>query len=173
MTASNAPARPAPATPPKGSGTAPRKTARLAAVQALYEIEVSGASPHEVVPDMAGRGFTNLLEDAEVKVARPDVKLFETLVLGVSGDGPVLDEMIQAALQPAGHFDRLEVILRAIMRLGAYELLNLANVPARVVISEYMDLADAFFSGREPALVNGVLDKIAHRVREDEFGGPK
>ena len=165
--------RPKPAAAPKRVRSAPRTTARLAAVQALYEIELSSSDAHEVVPDMIGRGFANLLEDSKIETARPDAAFFETLVLGTSGERSTLDDMIRSTLDQDGHFERLELIIRGILRLGAYELLTQSDVPARVVIAEYMDLADAFFGGREPALVNGVLDKIAHTVREDEFTGGK
>lgn len=160
---------PTPAKAPRGSRSAPRKTARLAAVQALYEIEVSSANVHEVVPDMIGRGFANLMEDPKTQVAPPDARLFEKLVLGVSEDRAVVDELVTSALEGALKLERLEVILRAILRLGTYELLVLSDVPAKVVISEYMDIADAFFAGREPALINGVLDRIAHKIREDDL----
>lgn len=162
--------RAVPGTPPKRAKAAPRTTARLAAVQALYEIEVAGASVHEVVPDMIGRGFANLLEDPTVKVARPDARLFERLVLGVTEDRAVVDELIHSSLDTESYFDRLELILRAILRLGTYELLTMDEVPVKVVISEYMDIADAFFAGREPALINGVLDRIARKLREDDLG---
>ena len=158
-----------PAKAPKKSRYAPRTTARLAAVQALYEIEVSGANVNEVVPDMVGRGFANLLEDSSVKVARPDAKLFERLVLGSFEDRGILDQLIVDSLQQPGHFERIEVILRAILRLGAYELLAMSDVPAKVVISEYMDIGDAFFGGKELSLINAVLDRIAHNIREGDF----
>ena len=93
-------------------------------------------------------------------------------MLGVAGEMPTLDRMLADCLQPEGHLERLEVVLRAIFRLGTYELLSVDDVPVRVVISEYVDLAHAFFSGREPGLVNGVLDKIARVLREDELAGP-
>ena len=92
-------------------------------------------------------------------------------MVGVAGEMPTLDRMLADCLQPEGHLERLEVVLRAIMRLGAYELLAVSDVPARVAISEYVDLAHAFFAGREPAHVNGILDKIARIVREDEMSG--
>lgn len=158
-----------PAKAPKKSRSAPRTTARLAAVQALYEIEVSGANVHEVVPDMVGRGFANLLEDSSVKVARPDAKLFERLVLGSFEDRGILDQLIVDSLQQPGHFERIEVILRAILRLGTYELLAMSDVPAKVVISEYMDIGDAFFGGKELSLINAVLDRIGHNIREGDF----
>lgn len=160
---------PKPKSVPKRARSAPRTTARLAAAQALYEMEVAGKSGHEVVPEFIDRRFAGLIEGGDMAPADP--RFFERLVLGVAGEMPTLDRMLADCLVPEGHLERLEVVLRAIMRLGAYELLSVAEVPARVAISEYVDLAHAFFAGREPALVNGVLDRIARVVREDELSG--
>ena len=162
-------ASPTPRAAPKHARAAPRTTARLAAAQALYEMEVAGKSGHEVVPEFVDRRFAGLIEGGDMAPADP--RFFERLVLGVAGDRPVLDQMLAECLQPEGHLERLEVVLRAILRLGAYELLTVSDVPARVAISEYVDLTHAFFAGREPALVNGVLDRIARVVREDELSG--
>lgn len=170
MTDTDQPQPPKPRTVPKHARSAPRTTARLAAAQALYEMEVAGKSGHEVVPAFVDSRFAGLIEGGDMAPADP--RFFERLVLGVAGDMPTLDRMLADCLQPEGHMERLEIVLRAIMRLGAYELLAVADVPARVVISEYVDLAHAFFAGREPALVNGVLDKIARVVREQELAGP-
>lgn len=161
---------PKPRSVPKHARSAPRTTARLAAAQALYEMEVAGKSGHEVVPQFVESRFSGLIEGGDMAPADP--RFFERLVLGVAGEMPTLDRMLADCLQPAGHLERLEVVLRAIVRLGAYELLTVADVPARVVISEYVDLAHAFFAGREPALVNGILDRIARVVREEELAGP-
>ncbi len=150
-------------------GSSTRTVARLAAAQALYEIEIASASPHEVVPAFVSSGFKGLIEDGEAGPA--DARFFEQLVLGASGELPTIDPMLTTALEPEFTVPRLEVLLRAILRLGAYELVALGDVPAKVVITEYVELAHDFFSGREPALVNGVLDRLAHLLREDEVGG--
>jgi len=170
MTDSSHQTPPKPRKVPKKARSAPRTTARLAAAQALYEMEVAGKSGHEVVPEFVASRFAGLIEGGDMAPADP--RFFEQLVLGVAGERPTLDRMLADCLQPEGHLDRLEIVLRAIMRLGAYELLSVADVPARVAISEYVDLTHAFFAGREPALVNGVLDKIARVVREGEMAGP-
>ena len=148
------------------SPNATRTVARLAAAQALYEIEVASTSPHEVVPAFVSSGFRGLIEDGEAGPA--DARFFEQLVLGVSGDLPTVDPMLTDALEPEFTLGRLEVLLRAILRLGAYELVALGDVPAKVVITEYVELAHDFFSGREPALVNAVLDRLARLLRTDE-----
>ncbi|SDF10560.1 MULTISPECIES: transcription antitermination factor NusB [Thalassobaculum] len=147
--------------------TVARRLARLAAAQALYEIEVASASPHEVVPSFVSRGFSGIVDDAE---SRPvDALFFEKLVLGTVGDTPTIDPMLTNALEPEFKLGRLEVLLRAILRLGAYELLSFGDVPAKVVITEYVELGRDFFSGREPALVNAVLDRLARLLREGEI----
>lgn len=152
----------------RGRGkTVARRLARLAAAQALYEIEVASASPHEVVPAFVSRGFSGIVDDAE---SRPvDALFFEKLVLGTVGDTPTIDPMLANALEPEFKLGRLEVLLRAILRLGAYELLSFGDVPAKVVITEYVELGRDFFSGREPALVNAVLDRLARLLREGEI----
>lgn len=170
MTAIGQPPTPKPRSGAKRARSAPRTTARLAAVQALYEMEVAGKSGHEVVPEFVSRGFSGLIEGGAMAPADP--RFFERLVLGVAGEKPTLDPMLANCLQPEGHLERLEVVLRAILRLGAYELLMIDDVPARVAITEYVDLTHAFFAGREPQLVNGILDRIARLVREDEMTGP-
>lgn len=146
--------------------SATRTLARLAAAQALYEIEVAAASPHEVVPAFVSSGFKGLIDEGDAGPA--DAKFFEKLVLGAVGDLATVDPMLITALEPEFTLTRLEVLLRAILRLGAYELLAFGDVPAKVVITEYVELAHDFFSGREPALVNAVLDRLARLLRTDE-----
>jgi N utilization substance protein B len=152
----------------RGRGRSVARTlARLAAAQALYEIEIVAASPHEVVPTYVSSGFRGIVEDTESGPV--DALFFEKLVLGAVGDMPTVDPMLTDALEPEFKLARLEVLLRAILRLGAYELLAFGDVPAKVVITEYVELGRDFFSGREPALVNAVLDRLARLLREDEF----
>ena len=156
--------------PPRsaGSGGARRSAARLAAVQALYQIDHSRARPDSVLEEFLrfrlGDSF-----DTEKDVA-PDKTLFTELVRGVTANGAALDEMIAGSLSAKWTLDRLEFILRAILRAGVYELQGRASTPARVVISEYVDVAHAFYDGQEPGMVNGILDRIARVLRPDEFG---
>ena len=150
-------------------GSARRSAARLAAVQALYQIDHSGASPDIVLEEFLrfrlGDSF-----DTENDVA-PQKALFTEIVRGTSGRIGDIDEMISAALSNKWTFDRLEFILRAVLRAGIYELEAAPGTPARVVISEYVDVAHAFYDGQEPGMVNGILDRVARSVRGDEFGG--
>lgn len=151
----------------KSSGGARRSAARLAAVQALYQIDHSGASPDIVVEEFLrfrlGDSF-----DTENDVA-PQKSVFTEIVRGTSGRISAIDETISTALSNKWTFDRLEFILRAVLRAGIYEL-EAARTPARVVISEYVDVAHAFYDGQEPGMVNGILDRVARRVRGEEFG---
>ena len=142
-----------------------RTAARLAAVQALYQIELAGASPATVVFEFLRHqlGRESAAEGEDFGVA--DEKLFADLVGGASARRDELDEHIATALTADWPLERLEIILRAILRAGAYELMARSDVPVRVVISEYLDIAHAFFSGKEPGLINGVLDRLARTLR--------
>ncbi|MGB0629496.1 MAG: transcription antitermination factor NusB [Alphaproteobacteria bacterium] len=154
--------------PRKSGGSARRSAARLAAVQALYQIDHSKASPDAVLEEFLrfrlGDSF-----DTDNDVA-PHKNLFSEIVRGVAARGSEIDEIVSAALSNKWTFDRLELILRAIMRAGVYELEARVDTPARVIITEYVDVAHAFYDGQEPGMVNGMLDRIAHSVRAEEFG---
>ncbi|MBB5754756.1 transcription antitermination factor NusB [Prosthecomicrobium pneumaticum] len=149
-----------------------RGVARLAAVQALYQMDVGGASLVEVVAEFENFRLGKELDGAQYRDADP--AFFRDLVGGVVERQRDLDPAIHTSLTPDWPLTRIDVTLRAILRCGAYELAGRKDVPARVVISEYVDVARAFFeSGDEPRMVNGVLDTIARRVRPAEFDGPK
>jgi transcription antitermination protein NusB len=146
------------------SGTVRRSRARLAAVQALYQIDLGGAAVETVIGEMRERGG----EDEGFGEA--DDALFADIVRGTMAHQGDLDGVLDDALAPDWNLPRLEMVLRAVLRAGAYELLARHEIPARVVLNEYVDLAHAFFAGKEPRLVNGVLDRVAHRLRPDELG---
>tara|TARA_Y100001935_G_scaffold223899_1_gene199776 strand:- start:445 stop:951 length:507 start_codon:yes stop_codon:yes gene_type:complete len=152
----------------KSGGSARRSAARLAAVQALYQIDHSATSSDAVLEEFLrfrlGDSF-----DTENDVA-PHKNLFTEIVRGVAAHGTEIDEAVGTALSKNWTFDRLELILRAILRAGVYELESRTDTPARVIITEYVDVAHAFYDGQEPGMVNGMLDRIAHSVRADEFG---
>ncbi|HLJ63888.1 MAG TPA: transcription antitermination factor NusB [Stellaceae bacterium] len=152
-----------------------RTAARLASVQALYQIEVTGSGAESVITEF-GRFRLGHKEEGKEEGkgegedwGEADLALFADLVRGAASRLPELDRMIAAALSPEWPLERLEVVLRAILRVGAYELLARADIPARVVISEYLGLGYAFFSGGEPGMVNGVLDRLARTLRPQEF----
>jgi N utilization substance protein B len=149
------------------AGTVKRSLARLAAVQALYQIDLNDAPAEAVIAELRERG-----EDEEGFGEADDV-LFADIVRGAIANRDDLDGLLNVALAPDWTLVRLEAVLRAVLRAGAYELLARLEIPARVVLNEYVDIAHAFFSGKEPKLVNGVLDHVGHRLRPDELGEAK
>jgi N utilization substance protein B len=164
----------APANPPRASAGGRRRNARLAAVQALYQIELS-ETPADA-PDRIERVIREFARyrlgqeiDGE-QLGEADEALFADIVRGATARRAEIDGILARGLASDWPIERLEAILRAILRAGAYELLARGDVPARVVISEYLEVAHAFFSGKEPALVNGVLDRLGRLLRESELG---
>jgi transcription antitermination protein NusB len=150
---------------PRAAATIKRSRARLAAVQALYQLDLSDAPAETVIAELRERG-----QDEE-GLGDADDALFTDIVHGVVANRDELDGLLKEMLAPDWNLPRLEVVLRAVLRAGTYELLARLEVPARVVLNEYVDIAHAFFSGKEPKLVNGVLDRIGHRLRPGELHG--
>jgi transcription antitermination protein NusB len=150
---------------PKQRGSA-RSAARLAAVQALYQMEMSGSSVAAALADVRLRDGA-VSEDGGAGVA-VDEAMLEDLVTGATARREDLDRRIAGHLSESWSFDRLEIVLRAILRAGAYEIVARLDVPLRVAINEWVDLAHAFYSGKEPGFVNGILDRIGRDARPDE-----
>lgn len=149
-------------------GNRRRSVARLAAVQALYQLEANPeAEPEAVVREFARHRFGREIDGDQLGEADP--ALFADIVRGAAGDQERLDIEISAALTPDWPLARLDSVLRAILRAGAYELVHRPDVPPRVSISEYTAVAYAFFTGKEPGLANGVLDRLARMLRADEL----
>jgi N utilization substance protein B len=152
-----------------------RSSARLAAVQALYEIDMTGVSAdpvlHEFLKDRwkSRPGMTEEDEESLPDLAPPDCALLAEIIRGVSAKRDDLDGIIGPALSSEWTVDRLEFILRATLRAGTFELISMAEVPAKVIINEYVNVAKAFFNDNKPGLVNGVLDKIARVLRTAEM----
>ncbi len=142
-----------------------RSAARLAAVQALYQIEIAEAEPERVIGEFLEHGPRTGGRNVAM-----DNCLFTDIVRGVSVRLGELNRTVAASLSPKWPLQRLEAVLRAILRAGAYEIAWRGDVPPRSAINEYVELAHDFFTGREPAMVNGVLDHVAKTVRPDEFG---
>jgi N utilization substance protein B len=161
----------------KKSGVS-RSTARLAAVQALYDAEVTGDSVDILLKDFIDHGIgsraivTDEEDESETEVAltAPDPLLLAAILRGSLAQAEQLDGIVARALTGDWSIDRLEQVLRAILRAAAFELTNMPDTPVRVVISEYVDIAGAFYAGPEPGLVNAVLDRIARVVRAAELG---
>ena len=148
-----------------------RSTSRLAAVQLLYEIEVSGAGPNQVLKEYLLERWQPTLSDVEElgTLAPVDEEYLRKLVAGVWDEVDKINQELEPVLAPAHADDRLEALVKLILQLGTYELQNCKFVPARVVINEYMNVANAFFTENEPKLINGVLDKLAKNLREKEM----
>ena len=145
-----------------------RSVARLAAVQALYQLEANPeADPDTVIREFARHRFGEETDDD--RLGEADRALFADIVRGVSDDQERLDAGISAALTEEWHLLRLDSVLRAILRAGAYELAHRRDVPPRVSLKEYTVIAHAFFTGKEPGLANGVLNRIAHMLRAADF----
>ncbi len=157
-----------------GRRLAGRAAARLAAVQALYPNTLAGGSVQTVAPDVAGGRFKSAGtggEAEELALGPLDQAFFEALVEGAVSETENLDNMLAAVLVEGWSVERLELVLRLILRAGAYELGHWQEVPARVAVSQYVDLAHAFLDDRQAAMVNGVLDRLAHSLRPEEFDG--
>jgi len=144
------------------AGRRKRSAARLAAVQALYEMELSGHSAAVVIAAMKERGVADL-EDEDIPV---DVKYFQGVVEGVSRNTEKLDRMIDACLGTGRTVARMEAVLRATVRAGALELISRGDLDPPILISEYVHIAHAFFGGGEPGIVNGCLDNLSKTYRE-------
>lgn len=150
----------------KPSRSTRRRAARLAAVQALYDMEVGGHSVQQAIDNFRHRGGSADL-DGEMMLA--DGKFFSELVQGVSASTNDFDEMIASAIEKGRKVDSLEVLLRAILRAGAYEMARRDDIDPPVVISEYLTVAAAFYERAETSFVNGVLDRLAKVLRSDDL----
>jgi N utilization substance protein B len=153
---------------PSRSG-GPRSAARLAAVQALYQVDMTGISPAVVAAEFVAFRLGQEIDGDDYLLA--DEALFRELVSGTLAKQAELDPLISRLLTQDWPLDRLEVILRAILRAASFELAHRIDTPARVIITEYVDIAHAFFTGKEPGLVNGVLDRLARQCRQAEWSG--
>jgi len=145
------------------SGRQARSVARLAAVQALYQMEVSGVGADAVVREFTDHRFDRDIED--VRLAEADEAFFADLVKGVVAEQGQVDQAIVKRLAEGWRLERIDATVRAILRSGAYELMRLPEVPTEVAIDEYVEIAKSFFDGQEPGFVNGALDAIARDVR--------
>jgi len=149
-----------------------RSAARMAAVQSLYELDMVEGDADPVLRTFIEKRWTVPIEDedgdevGEAEFLDPDKTFLIELVRGVTDRQSEIDEILNGTLGDKWTVERLEVLLRAILRVGVYELLARADIPAKVIINEYMDVANAFFAEGEPKMVNGVLDKLAHVLRE-------
>ena len=145
------------------SGPLARSQARLAAVQALYQMDMAGTDLAEVIDEFTTHRIGELAEERTVAGADPGH--FARILHGVVRRQKELDPVVDAQLASGWRLVRVDAILRAILRAGAFELMEETEVPVRVVISEYVEVAHAFFASDEPRVVNGVLDALARKLR--------
>jgi len=140
-----------------------RSAARLAAVQALYQHEMEGTPIARLLKEFHDHRLGAMIEDAQYHDAERD--FFDDIVTGVETRRADLDRLISGRLAEGWTLERLDRPMRAILRAGAYELLARPDVPIGSVISEYVDVAHAFYDKRESGFVNGLLDAIAKETR--------
>ena len=145
-----------------------RSQARLAAVQALYQMDLAATDLNKLIHEFVTERFGVDAEDETVAMA--DQNLFEAIVRGVVTHQREIDPGVDAQLAVGWRLNRLDATLRAILRGAMYEILYRRDTPARVVITEYLDISKAFFEGEEPKVTNAVLDKLAKKHRAAEFG---
>ena len=144
-----------------------RSQARLAAVQALYQMDLAETDLAAVIEEFKAHRLGSDLEHGTA--AQADPEHFAGLLKGVVRRQRDIDPMIDRQLAEGWRLTRIDSIVRAILRAASFELMELAEVPARVVISEYVEVAHAFFEGDESKVVNGVLDQLARKLREGEL----
>lgn len=158
-----------------------RKTAsRLAAVQALYSMDITDTSKDHAALALE---FVELFDDAEIdysedvkeqsSFARPDPKLLVRIITTVAEKLDDIDALISEHLAAGWSIERLNNIMRAIVRSGVCELVAFPDVPVKVIINEYATVTRSFFSVSEIGFVNGILERIAHKVRAEEMANAK
>ncbi|WP_419321363.1 transcription antitermination factor NusB [Caulobacter sp. ErkDOM-E] len=141
----------------------PRSVARLAAVQALYQMEVSGVGVDAVVREFSEHRFDRDVDGQQMAAA--DETFFAELAKGVVAKQGEVDQAIVKRLASGWRLDRLDATARAVLRAGAFELIHRRDVPTEVVIDEYVEIAKSFFEGPEAGFINGALDAIARDAR--------
>jgi transcription antitermination protein NusB len=144
-----------------------RGAARLSAVQALYQMDIAGTGVNDIMAEFEHHWIGREVEGAQYLPA--EAAFFRDIVGGVVREQRKLDPLIDTALAQGWPLKRIEAILRAVLRAGTYELGHRGDVPARVVVSEYVDVANAFVDQDETGMVNAVLDQIARQLRTAEF----
>jgi transcription antitermination protein NusB len=144
-----------------------RSQARLAAVQALYQMDLAETDLAAVIEEFKAHRLGGEAENDTATQADPEH--FATLLKGVVRRQREIDPMVDRQLAEGWRLTRIDSIVRAILRAAAFELMELKDVPPRVIISEYIEVAHAFFEGDEPRVVNGVLDHLARKLRPGEL----
>ena len=149
-----------------------RSVARMSAVQALYEMDITQKGVHEVVAEFRAFWIGREIDD-DLEMKEAETKFFGQIVEGVINDQILIDRTIDQALTKGWPLVRIELVLRAVLRAGVFELLMRKDIPPRVTISEYVDVTRAFYNEDEPGMVNAVLDHIARDTRLEELGAKR
>lgn len=147
-----------------------RGVARLAAVQALYQMDLTGSKLLDVVSEFENFRLGKEVdgEEGSDTYREADAQWFRSILAGVIDEQTKIDPLIHHNLPSDWPLKRIETLLRSILRAGVWELKQKGDVPARVIISEYVDVAKAFYEDAEPKMVNGLLDRLARTLRDDE-----
>lgn len=165
------------------SGAKARSAARLAAVQALYQMELAGTPLGAIIEEFtvfrlnrapaeeAGES-TDMADEVDAALAEADRTYFSELLRGAVRRQREIDPLVDRTLATGWRLVRIDSTLRAIFRAAVFELMERVDVPARVIINEYINVAHAFFSDEHPKVVNGVLDHLARELRPAEFAPP-
>ena len=144
-----------------------RAAARLAATQALYQMEVGGKGLNDILAEFESHWIGQEVEGEQYIPA--EIEFFRDILGGVIADQRAIDLEIDATLNDGWPLKRVEAVMRAVLRAGDYELIKRRDVPARVVIKEYVDVAAAFLAADEVGMINAVLDRLARKARPEEF----
>lgn len=145
-----------------------RRAARLAAVQALYQMDLAGKGLIEAMGEF--ETFWMGKEVDGVSLPAAEANFFRDVLSGVVREQRPIDRAVDDALADGWPLKRIETVLRSILRAGTYELMFRKDVPAKAVINEYVTVASSFYEGDEPGMTNGVLDRIARTARAEEMG---
>lgn len=155
-----------PSTRPRKKKNLSRSQARLGAVQALYQMDMAQTDLTAIIEEFKTH---RLAGDGEQEATlHADPEHFARVLHGVVRRQRDIDPLVDCQLATGWRLVRIDSIVRAILRAGVFELLELADIPPSVVISEYIEVANAFFEGEEPKVVNGVLDALARKLRSAE-----
>ncbi|GJL92289.1 transcription antitermination factor NusB [Hyphococcus sp.] len=153
--------------PSHKEGAPPRSAARLAAVQALYQMESAGQGVEATIREFKEFRLGQDVEGQTLQAA--DASFFADILRGAVETQSRLDPYLTRQLAAGWRLSRLDATVRAILRAGLYEMIRRPDVPYKVVINEYVDVARAFFEGDEPGFINAVLDAAAKEARNDEL----
>lgn len=144
-----------------------RAAARLNATQALYQMEVAAKGLNEILAEFETYWIGREIEGDQYKPA--ELAFFRDVLNGVLEDQLAIDQLIDATLARGWPLARVEAVMRAVLRAATYELKKRKDIPGRVVITEYVDVAAAFLGREETGMINAVLDKVARELRAEEF----